>query len=309
MKKLLISLIFSPIACLLTAQQTEVKNNQISVINNGHIERLITYNAKNKSISSSSMRLLPSGTEFLNPGSEEFCFELDGKPYTGLNNWDILSVKTVSDDFQGAGSLIKLQNDDADISIELTYLTYPGLPVVRKKIAFTNIGAEEVKITNLDIERINLKDSQTGVHCWVMHDYARQKSLGQFISNWYDPVVVVHQADKRRGIVLGNEAPGVMKRTTAFRQPQLLSIGLTHTSQMYAFAKYLKPAEKWESTWIFTECMTIPTIHPKPLMELLTILFENISVQELLKSKKNLFLYIIPGNLFVTTSTILLYTN
>ncbi len=84
-----------------------------------------------------------------------------------------------------------------------------------------------------------------------MNNYARQKALGQFISDWYDPVVIVHQANKSRGIVLGNETPGVLKRTTAFLEPKMLSIGLTYPDQTFPFRKWLEPAKWWESTWVF----------------------------------------------------------
>jgi alpha-galactosidase len=252
MKDLLISLILLTLTLHHAAGQTFSPDNNACIVRNGAIERVINLNKNGKGLSSTSIRILPSGTEFLNPGSEEFSFEWNDREYTGLDNWEFISATSFSDDFHGKGTRIKLHNDETDLTVQISYVVYPDLPVIRKKISFLNTGKLPGKIQNLDIERIHFKDSQTGVHCWVMNDYVRQKSLGQFIGNWYDPVVVVHQADKHRGIVLGNEAPGVMKRTTAFLQPQTLSTGLTHSDQLYPFAKYLNPGEEWESTWVFT---------------------------------------------------------
>ena len=85
-----------------------------------------------------------------------------------------------------------------------------------------------------------------------MHDYARQKSLGQYIGNCYDPVVVVHEVNNHRGFVLGNEAPGVMKRTTAFLKPNQLTVGLTHPGPEFWIPEMAETGESWESTWVFT---------------------------------------------------------
>ena len=86
----------------------------------------------------------------------------------------------------------------------------------------------------------------------------RHEILGQYTGNCYDPVVIVHEVSQHRGFVLGNEAPGVMKRTSAFLKPDQLTIGLTHSDQIFGFRKWLKPGEPWESTWVFTRLfMTI----------------------------------------------------
>ena len=53
-------------------------------------------------------------------------------------------------------------------------------------------------------------------------------------------------------MVLGNEAPGVMKRTAVFMKPHQLTTGLTHADQNFGFREWLKPEEPWESTWVFT---------------------------------------------------------
>jgi alpha-galactosidase len=84
-----------------------------------------------------------------------------------------------------------------------------------------------------------------------MHDYARQKALGQYIGNWYDPLTIIHYVRERRGIALGNEAPGVMKKTTANLHPREVTIGLTHVDETFGFRQWLKPGESWQSTWVF----------------------------------------------------------
>jgi hypothetical protein len=70
---------------------------------------------------------------------------------------------------------------------------------------------EPLKIENLNVE--DLQGNLDFVHSVVLHNYARMKHLGRFVGDWDDPVVVVHDIRKRKGLALGNEAMGVLKRT------------------------------------------------------------------------------------------------
>jgi alpha-galactosidase len=221
-------------------------------LDNGIVQRVIRFETNQKGIVSNSLKLNGDDQEFLIPGSEEFSFDLDGKNLTGLDLWKLVSISATTDETQGDGALVVLELPTLKLQIGITYLMYPNLPVIRKKISFTNTGTRELNLESLDVECLRFENSGTGTESWVMHDYARQKSLGQFISNAYDPVVVVHEINKRRGIALGNEAPGVMKRTTAFLKHNLLTAGLTHSDQNFGFRKWLKPGENWESTWVFS---------------------------------------------------------
>ena len=40
--------------------------------------------------------------------------------------------------------------------IEVNYLTYPGIPVIRKKIVFQNKSKEDLKLDNINIESLTL---------------------------------------------------------------------------------------------------------------------------------------------------------
>jgi alpha-galactosidase len=77
------------------------------------------------------------------------------------------------------------------------------------------------------------------------------KHLGTYVGNWDDPVIVIHNTTLRAGIVLGNEAPGVLKRTAFHTTDRNADIGLTHPGQDFPFRKWLKPGEEWESPGTF----------------------------------------------------------
>lgn len=185
--------------------------------------------------------------KFTVSSSDEFGFLMNGKAYSGLSGWEYLSHEPVKD-----GIKLNLKAKDADFKIGITYLIYPELPLIRKKIEFTNTGKTELKLESLDIERLKITGGGVGTACWVMTDYARQKKLGQYIGNWYDPVVTVHNHGSRKGMFFGNEAPGVMKRISTFLQPSVVATGLTHIEQNFGFRKWLKPGQTWESTWVFS---------------------------------------------------------
>jgi alpha-galactosidase len=251
-KTLLFSSLFLTIIFCLHAQQYATWDKQTLALDNGVIKRVINLNFENHGIVSNSMKLTNNNEEFLLKNSEEFYFEVHGKAITGFDKWNLVNIKNTEGENHGKGAVVILENPNAQLRISITYMMYPDLPVIRKKIAFNNTGKKEIKLEALDIEYLKFLASGTGTHCWVMNNYARQKSLGQFVGNWYDPVVVVHEIDRRRGIALGNEAPGMMKCTTAFLKPDLLTIGLTHPEQNFGFRKWIKPGELWESTWVFS---------------------------------------------------------
>ena len=236
----------------LSSQPYATKDRQTLTLDNGVIKRVIHLNTNQHGIISTSLKLNDSEGEFLKSNSEEFRFEIDGHAVTGMDQWDLVSMENVSAEYGGSGAVVVLERKKPALRISITYLLYPGLPIIRKKIAFLNTGTQELKLEALDIEFLRFLYSDTGTNCWVMNDYARHKSLGRFTGNCYDPVVVVHEVDRHRGMVLGNEAPGVMKRTTALLQSNLLTTGLTDPTQTFGFRKWLKPGESWESTWVFT---------------------------------------------------------
>jgi alpha-galactosidase len=53
-------------------------------------------------------------------------------------------------------------------------------------------------------------------------------------------------------MAIGNEAVGVVKRTTVFTDGQSVTAGLTHPEQAYGFRKWLRPGEQWTAPRIFT---------------------------------------------------------
>lgn len=227
-------------------------DKNVFVLKNKKVERIINWNPNSKNFFTSSLKLISDQRSYVEDVNREFAFTANGRQYSGLTPWNLMEATAIKDRLKGEGMEIRLEeamDHSLGIQIRIRYLLYPDLPVIRKQIEVINNGSGEIKIENIDGEALNLSVDFT--HAWIMHDYARQKALGQYIGNWYDPLTVIHYVRERRGVALGNEAPGVMKRTTANLHPREVTIGLTHADETFAFRKWLKPGESWMSPWAF----------------------------------------------------------
>jgi alpha-galactosidase len=218
-------------------------------IDNGSINRII--NCSNDSVFSEGIYLQGVERNFLQPRSADFQFILNDRKINGYTGWKVISCNPFSDEYNGNGAVLKLtgKGPAEGIEISVSYLTYPGLPLIRKWITFKNISSSDIKLEAVDIESLNLNLDY--VSTWVYHNYARMKHLGTYIGNWDDPVVVIHNTALHSGVALGNEAPGVLKRTTFHTTDRNAEVGLTHPGQDFPFRKWLKSGESWESPRTF----------------------------------------------------------
>lgn len=196
----------------------------------------------------------------LRTGSDEFSISINDKTYTGQNTkWIINNTENIDN-----STIIKLKSNHKskdNFSIRIIYKTYPNSPVIRKRLSIENTGPHKISVKNVQVERLRLDINF--VNTWVMHNYARQKHIGQrFVSSPYDPLVIVHEFPKKRGIAFGNEASGVTKHTTVFHEDaSTVTVGLTPEDHTYPTAVWLDPQETWESPWTFMVPYT-ETPHP-----------------------------------------------
>jgi len=224
-------------------------DGKILKIDNGSLSRIIS--CSGDSIVTNGLFLSGNGMNFVRNSSPDFRFMVNDRIVTGYTGWKVISCNQYSDAYGGNGAVLKLMGIKMSegVEIELTYLTYPGLPVIRKKITFINRSGSDIKLEAVDVENINLNTDY--VSTWVYNNYARMKHLGTYVGNWDDPVVVIHNTTTRSGIAIGNEAPGVLKRTVFHTADRDAAAGLTYPGQDFPFRKWLKPGEKWESPGAF----------------------------------------------------------
>ncbi|MCK4880098.1 MAG: alpha-galactosidase [Bacteroidales bacterium] len=230
------------------AQESAVDMRRVIELNNGAIVREIRF--EKGAISSSGLYMTGNDRNYIRE-SGEFSFLVNNRLVNGSSGWDLEGTESIEDERSGSGIRITLSGtgDIEGLFVEINYLLYPGIPLVRKWLKISNRSEKDLKI-----EALNVEDLQTGfshVHTVVLHNYARMKHIGSFTGNWDDPVVVLHHQSDRIGMAVGNEAPGIMKRTAFHTVNNNLEAGLTHPGQDFPFRKWLSPGGSWESPKTF----------------------------------------------------------
>ena len=218
------------------------------VLDNGIIQREI--DCSNGHITGKSFLLLNGNTPFINEQSSEFSIRLDDVTLTGKDNWSNISLRDTVDATGGKGVILSFRHPEKELTLELIYLLYPNLPVVYKTLRLTNTGNNDIKAEAIDVENLHISWKPTD-SC-IMRQYARYQWLGPYLGNWDDPLLIIHDHIKSCGMFIGNEAIGVMKRTSVFLDGRTVTAGVTHPDQPYGFRKWLHPGETWTCPWVFT---------------------------------------------------------
>ena len=224
------------------------KDNSLT-LNNGVVNREIII--ENGQIHTKSLKIKGSDLNFDSQESKEFSLEIDGKVCDGESGWNLISFNSATDSHKGAGATVRLQGlkEFEGIVAEITYLLYPDLPVIRKQINLRNNSGKEIRIESFDIEKLILGFSF--VEAVTYANYGRQKHLSTYIGDWDDPLIAIHSYSQSAGILLGNESPGVLKRTAYNTAYNNADIGLTHKGENYPFRKYIKNGDSWLSPRVF----------------------------------------------------------
>lgn len=214
-----------------------------SSISNGIISRVVE--CVDGHVATKSYTLVATGTNFVSADGCEFSFSVNDMVYTGNTRWS--NIEMTSED---SIMTIRMDEPEGRFSVCLTYRLFPGLPVVAKTITITNTGSTDLCLESVDVEHLHV--SLSPIESWVMRQYARHKTVGTYIGNWEDPLLIVHDTETSRGMAIGTEAIGVIKRTSAFHDGKGITAGVTHKGDTFAFRKWLSKGEKWDSPSVFT---------------------------------------------------------
>ncbi len=246
--KTVISLVLLLLSFQLFGQEWVAKENGLFRLDNGFITREIIFSEG--AFHTTRLCMAGPGKNFTNPG-REFSFLLNGVPVDGDSGWELLGVEEIEEGKSGRGLWVELAGKDSleGLRLEVQYMMYPELPLIRKWIRFKNSGSEDLVIEAVNVE--DLETTLSHVQTVVLHDYARMKHIGRFTGSWHDPVVVLHHQTGRMGMAVGNEAPGILKRTAYHTDQNNVEVGLTHPGQDFPFRKWLSPGEAWESPRTF----------------------------------------------------------
>lgn len=221
-------------------------------LNNGIVERTIQLPASIGNYLTTSYKPVEGEFLYFMPANTDFQLEVNGVLYSGQSNWSLKAVNPITDDHNGNGASVTLLSQDNKIELTLKYLLYPDLPVIRKSLAVMNLSKEAVSLESVDVEVFNVTEYTATTFSWIYSDYGRRKSIGPYDGNMQDALVIVHNRDWKSGIVIGNEASGVLKHTSVFWGARDIRTGLTHKDARFPFRKWIGPNEMFETPQVFT---------------------------------------------------------
>lgn len=225
----------------------EKLDNQL-ILQNQCIKRAITIDSKSHSCYTSQLMLLDNAYDYNREKSVEFSMQIDNHWVNGRNDFTYQKHEIIQHNdgswqlqlkLSGAIQIVK------DIEIQLNYIIYPNLPVIRKWIQIKNKGNQEIQISDLFWEQI-MMDPWGSNSCDIYGNYGNYWFKPPYIAGSSDPAVLVK--GKKGGFILGNESPGIMKYMSIYyNKNNEIKIGMNPSDHDYPFRKYLKPGESFES--------------------------------------------------------------
>jgi alpha-galactosidase len=221
-------------------------------LNNGIVQRTIKLPASDGHFLTTVYKPVEGDFTYFQKTNSDFQFELNNTVYAGSGDWKLVTVQKITDTSQGDGAAVTLQSKDGNVELTVNFLLYPNLPVIRKSLTIKNLTNEPVRLESVDVERFDVTAYYATTFSWICHDYGRRRSIGPYDGNFQDALVTVHNSDWQQGIVIGNEAAGVVKHTSVFWDKPAIISGLTHKDARFPFRKYIARGESFTTPQVFT---------------------------------------------------------
>ena len=191
---------------------------------------------------------------YVNPGTEEFAIGINGKVVNGLNCRYV--NHSIKDSGDSRTLTVTLESPLSGVYIQLSYDLYADLPLVRKGLRVINKSADELALTNLDVEnfRFQVVDKlQNEVHFNYGSDLTRIPYKGDY----NDAAVMLFNLAAGEGAIFGNEAPGVLKNTEIYTNIHgCIQVGMCHSDATFPFKTFLRSGEIFNSprTFVYVFC-------------------------------------------------------
>lgn len=217
-------------------------------LDNGLLRRISTFDPAKTSWTPSALELSTAKKNYLRAGGREFSFLLNGELVSGsASGWRLESWAKIHDERGGSGVAVVLVRPGT--TVEVRYWLYPGLAVVRKQIEIRNTSSADQRLESVDVESFSTAFAVEKGQ--VLRGYGRTREYSPIVGSWDDPLIVAHDLAGNRGLAIGNEAPGVLKRTAVFQGRFQVEAGVTRASDAYPFRRWLAPGASWASPKIF----------------------------------------------------------
>ncbi len=222
------------------------------VLNNGIVQRTIKLPSAEGSFITTLYKPAVGDFKYFPDNNADFQFEVNDIVYSGKGNWRLADIRTLTDSKEGDGAAVTLISQNKKVELTLKYLLYPNSPAIRKSLVVKNLTDEAVKLESVDVEKFEVVSYYPVTFSWIYHDYGRRRSIGPYEGGKQDALMIVHDMNWEQGIVIGNEATGVIKRTSVFWEAPEICVGLTHKNALYPFRKWIEKGESFETPQVFT---------------------------------------------------------
>ncbi len=204
------------VAPIVTAQPYATWTSAELKLSNGIVERTIQLPQSTGSFITTSYKPVTGDYRFFKNANTDFQFQINNCVYSGKSKWVFKNIVSNKDAKAGNGAAVTLISDDKKFELTIQFLLYPNFPVIRKNLVIKNLTTAPLMLESVDVEKFETSDYWVSTFSWVCHDYGRRRSIGPYDGNMQDALVTIHNSDWKQGIVVGNEASGVLKHTAAF---------------------------------------------------------------------------------------------
>ena len=222
------------------------------VLCNGVVRRIIKLPSDGGRFVTISYHPVNSDFNSISDTCTDFQFEVNDVIYSGRGRWELVNIQVIIDDYEGSGAAVKLLSEDEKVEVTLKFLMYPKSPAIRKSLVVKNLSDKEAKLESVDIDKFEVPGYYPVTYSWIYHDYGRRRFIGPYDGGKQDALIIVHDMNREQGIVLGNEATGVMKHTSVFFEAQDICVGLTHKNSLFPFRKWIEKGGSFETPQVFT---------------------------------------------------------
>jgi alpha-galactosidase len=219
---------------------------------NGIVSRTIKLPAPDGMFLTTSYKPFQGDFNYFSYNCTDFQFEVNDVAYSGKSQWGLVKIGYADDSNDGSGAVVTLLSSDKKIELTVKFLMYPNSPAIRKSLIVKNLTGETIKLESVDIEKLDVRDYYPVTYSWIYHDFGRRRYIGNYDGGKQDALIIVHDMNTEQGIVLGNEATGVLKHTSVFYETQDICIGLTHKNSSFPFRKWIATGESFETPQVFT---------------------------------------------------------
>jgi alpha-galactosidase len=221
-------------------------------LNNGIVRRTVKLPSDDGSYITTSYKPVNGEFNYFLNSNPDFQFEVNDIVYSGAGIWIPVNIRLITDSHEGNGAAVTLVSEDRKIELTIKYLLYPNSPAINKSLIVKNLTDNPVKLESVDVEKFEVPGYYPVTYSWIYHDYGRRRFIGPYEGGKQDALIIVHDMNREQGIVLGNEATGVMKHTSVFWEAPSICLGLTHKNSLFPFRKWLEKGESFETPRVFT---------------------------------------------------------